>query len=179
MTTDPRYPIGKFEPQSFSTGLKREWLQEIQFLPGNVEDAIENLDTKQLDTPYREGGWTVRQVVHHLADTGVNIYTRFKLTLTEDNPTVKSFDEVKWAETPDNILVPVRMSITLLDALQTRLHAAIRDLDTNDWNRTFYHPYRKENISLWHLTGEYAFHGRHHVAQINALRERMGWVNEA
>jgi hypothetical protein len=175
MNTDPRYPIGKYEAQPFSAILKREWLQEIQFLPGHLETAIENLDGFQLETPYREGGWTVKQVVHHLADAAVNVYTRYKLALTEDHPTIKPFDEVKWAEQPDNKLVPINISITLLYALHTRMYATIRDLDAAGWNRTLHHPDRKKDITLWDFTGEYAFHGKHHVAQINALRERMGW----
>lgn len=174
---DIRYPLGKFEPQPFTAGQKREWLQDIQFLPALAENAIENLDNFQLETPYRDGGWTVKQVIHHLADAAVNIYARYKITLSEDNPTIKTFDEVKWAAMPDNESVPINISITLLYALHTRLYAAIRDLTSEQWNRTFYHPVRQKDISLWDLTGEYAFHGRHHIAQINALRERKGWEN--
>lgn len=177
MTDEIRFPLGKFEPQPFSAGQKREWLQDIQFLPALIESAIENLDNFQLETPYREGGWNIKQIVHHLADAGINVYTRFKLALTEDTPTIKPFDEVKWAATADNVMVPINISITLLYALQTRLHAAIRDLEPGQWKREFHHPERKTNISLWDLMGEYAFHGRHHVAQVNGLRERKGWNN--
>lgn len=175
MDTHLRYPIGKFEPQPFSAGLKREWLQEIQFLPGHFETAIENLDNFQLETPYRDGGWTVKQVVHHMADAAVNVYARYKLALTEENPVIKTFNEVKWAELPDNTLVPINISITLLYALHTRMYAAIRDLDAAQWNRTFFHPERKKDVLLWDFTGEYAFHGKHHLAQITSLRERNGW----
>ena len=175
MDTHLRYPIGKFEPQPFSAGLKREWLQEIQFLPGHLETAIENLDNFQLETPYRDGGWTVKQVVHHLADAAVNVYTRYKLALTEENPVIKPFNEVKWAELPDNTLVPINISITLLYALHTRMYASIRDLDAAQWNRTFFHPERKKDVLLWDFTGEYVFHGKHHLAQITSLRERNGW----
>lgn len=172
---DLRYPIGQYEPQPFSDRQKREWLQDIQFLPGLIEQAIENLDEKQLDTPYRDGGWTIKQVVHHVPDSHMNAYARFKLGLTEDKPTIKPYDEVQWAELRDVEVVPINISITLLYALHTRWHAAIRDITNEQWQRTVYHPGSKKEMSLWYLLGSYAWHGKHHVAHITSLRERKRW----
>lgn len=173
---DLRYPIGQYEPRPFSDRQKREWLQDIQFLPGLLEQAIENLDEHQFDTPYREGGWTVRQVVHHVPDSHMNAYTRFKLALTEDKPVIKPYDEGLWAQQRDVEVVPVNISITLLYALHTRWHAAIRDLTNEQWQRTVFHPEQKKELTLWHLLGSYAWHGKHHVAHITTLRERKGWL---
>ena len=172
---DLRYPIGKYEPQPFSDRQKREWLQDIQFLPGLLETAIENLDEKQLDTPYRDGGWTVRQVIHHVADSHINAYTRMKLGLTEDKPTIKPYEEGLWADLADVKAVPINISITLLYTLHTRWHAAIRDLDNEAWKRTVIHPAAGKELSLWFLLGSYAWHGKHHVAHITSLRERKKW----
>ena len=172
---DFRYPIGHYEPQPFSDRQKREWLQDIQFLPGLLEQAIENLDERQFETPYRDGGWTVRQVVHHVADSHLNAYVRFKLALTEDNPVIKPYDEARSAELKDVNMVPVNISITLLYALHTRWHSAIRDLANEQWNRTIFHPEHKKEMTLWHLLGMYAWHGKHHVAHITSLRERKNW----
>lgn len=121
MQPDPRYPIGKYEPQPYSEEQKKKWLLDIQFLPEELERAALNLDAEQLQTPYREGGWTVQQVVHHVADSHMNAYTRFKLGLTEENPVIKPYDEGAWAKLPDNRL-PVNISFTLLHALHRRWH---------------------------------------------------------
>lgn len=172
---DLRYPIGKYEPQPFSSAQKRLWLQDIQFLPGLIENAIENLDEPQLNTPYRDGGWTVKQVVHHVADSHMNAYIRFKLGLTEDNPTIKPYDEARWAELKDVQSVPINMSITLLYTLHTRWHAAILHLTDQEWQRTVIHPEHRKEMSLWHLLGMYAWHGKHHAAHITSLRERKKW----
>jgi len=173
---DLRYPIGKYETQPFSDRQKREWLQDIQFLPGLLEQAIENMDEKQLNTPYREGGWTVKQVVHHVADSHMNAYIRFKLGLTEDNPTIKPYEEALWANLADVSQVPINISITLLYTLHTRWHAAILNLARPEWDRTVYHPESKKQMSLWYLLGSYAWHGRHHVAHITSLKERKNWI---
>lgn len=173
---DLRFPIGEYEPQPFSPALKRAWLQDIQFLPGLIEQAIENLDEHQLNTPYRDGGWTVKQVVHHVADSHMNAYVRFKLGLTEATPTIKPYDEKLWAEMKDVEVVPVNISITLLYTLHTRWHAALLHLDDATWKqRAVFHPEHKKELTLWHLLGMYAWHGRHHVAHITGLRERKGW----
>jgi DinB superfamily len=177
MSQNLQYPIGQYEPQPFSARQKQEWLQDIQFLPGLLEQAIENLDNYQLDTPYRPDGWTVRQVVHHVADSHMNAYTRIKLGLTEKNPTIKPYEEGEWALLRDVETVPVNISITLLYALHTRWYAAIRDVPDDDWkNRTVVHPQHGKQMTLWYLLGMYAWHGKHHVAHITSLRERNGWT---
>jgi uncharacterized damage-inducible protein DinB len=172
---DLRYPIGKYEPQPFSDKQKRAWLQDIQFLPGMLETAIENLDEKQLNTPYRDGGWTVKQVVHHVADSHMNAYIRFKLGLTEKNPAIKPYEEALWAELNDVTAVPINISVTLLYALHTRWHSALLNLPAESWNRTVFHPEHKKEMTLYYLLGMYAWHGLHHVAHITSLRERKGW----
>lgn len=172
---DLRYPIGKYEPQPFSDRQKREWLQDIQFLPALIEQAIENLDEKQLNTPYRDGGWTVKQVVHHVADSHMNAYIRMRLCLTEDNPTIKPYDEQAWAKLPDTDLVPINISITLLYTLHTRWHATLLNTSNEQWQRTVYHPEAKKEMTLWFLLGMYAWHSKHHTAHITSLRERNNW----
>ncbi|HYC40054.1 MAG TPA: putative metal-dependent hydrolase [Chitinophagaceae bacterium] len=173
---DPRYPIGKYEPKPFSIAQKVEWLADLKFLPLQLEHAVLNLDEAQLHTAYREGGWTVHQLVHHVADSHINAYCRFKLALTEENPTVKPYEEKLWADLNDVQKLPVNISLTLLHALHARWHEALKYISDNDWNnRTIYHPEQKKTIRLWTLLGMYAWHGRHHVAHISFLRERMGW----
>jgi hypothetical protein len=170
-----RYPIGKYEPQPFSDKLKEAWLNDIKFLPQLLENSILNLDEAQLLTPYREGGWTVQQVVHHVADSHINAYCRFKIGLTEDTPTFKTYEEQHWAELNDVRNLPVNISITLLYALHTRLHTTISDLTIHEWQRAVIHPETKKEMTLWHLLGLYSWHGRHHVAHITTLRDRMEW----
>jgi hypothetical protein len=172
---DLRYPIGKYEPQPFSAEQKEEWLNDIKLLPQLLENSIINLDEAQLATPYREGGWTVTQVVHHVADSHLNAYTRFKLGLTEDNPTICAYDEKLWAELDDVKKVPINISLTLLHALHIRWYEAIRNLTDEQWNRTYIHPEHNKTFTLWHLLGVYAWHSKHHVAHIRSLRERMKW----
>ncbi len=173
--TDARYPIGKYEPQPFSEIQKKRWLQEIQFLPGMLEQAIENLDEHQLKTPYRDGGWTVKQLVHHIADSHMNAYIRFKLGLTEENPTIRPYEEQEWAKLADVEKVPINISVTLLYTLHTRWHAALMELTAEQWNRTVVHPAAGKQMTLWYLLGMYVWHGLHHVAHITTLREKKGW----
>ena len=172
---DPRYPIGQYEEKPFSESQKQEWLNEIKFLPQTLENSIQNLDEVQLETPYRDGGWTVKQLVHHVADSHVNAYCRFRLGLTEENPVIRPYDEKLWAELNDVRTIPINMSLTLLHALHARLHATIKDLTQKDWNRTVIHPEHNKTFTLWYLLGSYAWHGRHHVAHITTLREVKGW----
>jgi len=175
MTLDLRYPIGKYEPQPFSLKQKELWLNDIKFLPQTVENAIINLDKAQLHTPYREGGWTVQQLVHHIADSHINAYCRFKLGLTEDNPTIRTYEEKLWAGLDDVKDLPINISITLLYALHTRLYEALKNLPDTVWERTVVHPGLNKTVSLWFLLGMYAWHGKHHAAHITALRERNEW----
>lgn len=175
MNEDLRYPIGKYEVQPFSEKQLQQWLIDIKFLPQHLENAVLNLDSAQLDTPYREGGWMLKQVVHHVADSHMNAYTRFKLGLTEDNPTIRPYDEVAWAELKDSLELPINISLTLLHALHSRWHYILKDLTQEELSKTVFHPEHKKEISLWDLLGMYAWHSRHHVAHITGLRERMGW----
>ncbi|MEI9910908.1 MAG: putative metal-dependent hydrolase [Bacteroidota bacterium] len=175
-TVDPRYPIGQYEPQPFSIEKKVEWLADIKFLPLALESAITNLDEAQLQTPYREEGWTVHQLVHHVADSHINAYCRFKLALTEDNPTVKAYEEKEWAELNDVKKLPINISLTLLHALHARWYEALKYVKDDEWNnRTVVHSATKKTMRLWYLLGLYAWHGKHHVAHITTLREKKGW----
>ncbi len=173
---DPRYPIGEYVPKPFSIEQKIEWLADIKFLPLQIENAILNLDESQLQTPYREGGWTVHQLVHHVADSHMNAYIRFKVGLTEDNPTIKPYDENEWTKLHDVEKLPVNISVTLLHALHTRWYEALKYIKDDEWNnKTVFHPGNKKTMRLWYLLGMYAWHGKHHTAHITSLRERMKW----
>ncbi|HTL10756.1 MAG TPA: putative metal-dependent hydrolase [Chitinophagaceae bacterium] len=172
---DLRYPIGKYAPQPYTERQKKDWLNDIKFLPQSLENSLLNLDEAQQLTPYREGGWTVKQVVHHVADSHINAYCRFKLGLTEDNPTIRPYEEKLWAELSDTHALPTNVSITLLYALHTRLHELLSNLQEKEWERSVFHPASQQQMTLWYLLGSYAWHGRHHVAHITSLRERMGW----
>lgn len=170
-----RYPIGEYEPKEFSEKHKQQWLNDIKFLPHLLEGAVENLDEIQLDTPYRNGGWTVKQLVHHVADSHINAYCRFKLGITEENPTIRPYDEKLWAELSDVKFLPVNISLTLLYALHARWYEMLSRFSESDWNRTIFHPEHKKKFTLWHLLGMYAWHGKHHVAHVTELRKREGW----
>ena len=181
VATDPRYPIGKVEDQLFSDKgsydekAKSAYLLDIQQCPGLLEQAISNLDEHQLSVPYREGGWTAKQVIHHVADSHMNACIRFKLALTEVNPTIKPYDEGAWAELSDTKNLPVNISLTLLHALHTRWVELLKNITEADWERTVFHPEHKRTMTLWNLLATYAWHGKHHAAHITSLRERMGW----
>lgn len=174
--SDLRYPIGKYEPQPYSAQQHQDWLNDIRFLPQLLENAILNLDEAQQQIPYREGGWTVQQVVHHVADSHMNAYIRFKLGMTEDNPTIKPYDEAAWADLNDVQELPVNISLTLLHALHARWYSCIRLLDGAALqSKTVVHPQHNRQMTLWHLLGMYAWHGKHHVAHITGLRKRNSW----
>lgn len=175
MNEELKYPIGKYVPQPFSEKLLNEWLIDIQNLPQHLENAVLNLDEAQLNTPYRPDGWTVKQLVHHVADSHMNAYIRFKLRLTEDSLIIKPYDENAWAQMPDTINLPINISLTLLHALHTRWHEVLRNMSREDLNKIAFHPEHKKEMSLWFLLGMYAWHSRHHTAHITALRERMRW----
>lgn len=174
MNEDPRYPIGQYEPQPYSADQRMSYLADIQFLPMALNAALSNLDEAQLHTPYRDGGWTVHQLVHHIADSHIHAYVRFKLGYTEDNPTIKTYEEKDWAKTADVDELPFNVSTTILSALHRRWVVFLHALTEEDFNKTVNHP-EWGRQTLWFLLGMYAWHGRHHVAQINALRTRMGW----
>ncbi len=170
-----QYPIGKYVEQPFSEKQLQEWLNDIRFLPENLEHAVLNLDEAQLETPYREGGWTVKQLVHHVADSHMNAYIRFKLGLSEENPTIKPYNQDAWAQMPDTKNLPINLSFTILHAMHRRWYEILINISTEQWNRTGVHPEYNKQMTLWYLLGMYAWHSRHHTAHINSLRERMGW----
>ncbi len=169
------YPIGEFIEQPFSEQQRREWLLDILFLPKIAEAVIQNLDAHQLDTSYRANGWTVKQVIHHLADSHMNAFIRCKLAITENNPIIKPYDQNTWVETSDVSNIPINVSITLLHALHLRWHELFSHVSASDFNRTVMHPEYNKEMSLWYLLGKYAWHGRHHVAQIQSLRDSKQW----
>jgi hypothetical protein len=171
---DLRYPIGKFKyggPPSEEQ--RQQFVDDIAWTPDNLRSAVNGLSPAQLDTPYRPGGWTVRQVVHHLPDSHMNSYVRFKLALTEDEPTIKPYAEDRWAELADTRATPVETSLTLLDSLHARWVTLLRSLTPEQWKRNFRHP-DLGLMSLEKALAMYAWHGRHHVAHITKLRERNG-----
>ncbi len=172
-----RYPIGRFALPTapLNSSSIKPFISQIEGLPLWLDHLVENLDAAQLAAPYRPGGWTVAQVIHHVADSHMNAYIRFKLALTEGTPTIKPYDEAAWAMTPDVEATPVNVSITLLHALHRRWADAMRRLDDAQWRRTFCHPEQDRAISLWELAAMYAWHGKHHAEHIRSLRERMNW----
>jgi len=173
---DPRYPIGPFAYEGKSSPQLRErWIGEIAGAPGALRAAVSGLTPTQLDTRYRDGGWTVRQVVHHVPDSHINAYTRMKLGLTENEPTIKPYDEARWAELPDVAATPIETSLTLLECLHRRWVLLLRSLGPAEMKRKVLHPEHNRKMSLDELLALYAWHGRHHVAHITSLRSRMGW----
>jgi DinB superfamily len=173
---DLRYPIGPFRFDGNVTPARREqWLVEIANAPSELRKAVGGLTAAQLDTPYRNGGWTVRQVVHHLPDSHLNAYTRIKLALTEDDPTIKPYEEARWAELPDARTGSIEPSLALLDFLHQRWLLLLRQLTPNDFQRRFRHPEHGRIFGIDEALAMYAWHGRHHVAHITSLRQRMGW----
>jgi hypothetical protein len=170
---DPRYPIGKAEPAPYSEQLRIQRIADIRVLPTLLENAVSGLDEAQLETPYREGGWTVQQVVHHVADSHINAYTRFKLGLTEDTPTIKPYNEKAWAELPD-VGLPINLSLTLLHALHARWVVVLEHIKTEDWEgRSVMHPETGKLTSLWTLLGTYAWHGKHHLGHITSMQHHV------
>jgi uncharacterized damage-inducible protein DinB len=172
---DPRYPIGKFLPVDEMTEAERgAAIEAIAGLPDELRMAIDGLSGDQLDTPYREGGWSVRQVVHHVADSHLNAYTRFKLGLTESEPTIRPYDEARWAELADAKGAEPEVSLKMLEGLHVRWVTTLRSLEAGDFTRTVLHP-EIGVLSLETLLGLYAWHGPHHVAHITSLRKHLNW----
>jgi uncharacterized damage-inducible protein DinB len=170
-----RYPIGKFRvPEEITLRDLPPWINLIEELPADLRKTVEDLPDSQLDTPYRPGGWTVRQLVHHLADSHMNSYIRFRWALTEQNPAIKAYDEQAWAMLPDARTAPIEVSLMLLGALHARWALLLRAMGPEDWKRTFQHPVSGV-FPLDRALALYAWHGRHHLAHITKLRERMGW----
>ena len=174
--SDPRYPIGPFQRRdSLSDDERRAMLDDIAATPARMRAAVAGLSDEQLDTPYRDGGWTLRQVVHHLPDSHLNAYCRLKLALTEDEPVIRPYDESTWAKLEDSKLTPIEVSLTLLESLHARWMILFRSMKPEDFRRTFRHPEHEGTPALDWLVAMYAWHGKHHVGHITSLRERKGW----
>ena len=176
--TDLRYPIGRFHHEGPVTDDDRaRWIGEIEALPDQMRRAVTGLTDAQLDTPYRPGGWTIRQVVHHVPDSHVNSYIRFKWALTEEVPLVKTYEEQRWAELADYRVVPVDVSLRFLALLHEKWVLLLRSLSREQWSRRFVHP-ESGPTELARSLGHYAWHGRHHLAHITGTIEREGWSSE-
>jgi uncharacterized damage-inducible protein DinB len=173
---DLRYPLGPFVyPGPMTDDQRAEAVARIAAAPARLRDAVRRLDEAQLDTPYRPGGWTVRQVVHHVPDSHLNAYTRIRLALTEDVPTIKPYDEARWAELPDARHLPVEVSLRLLEALHDRWVPLLHRIDSRLAARRLRHPEHGRELTVDEMIALYAWHGHHHVAHVTGLRERMGW----
>jgi hypothetical protein len=171
------YPIGRFvAPEGYDRVTLNQWISRIEAAPHWYDYCIENLDKEQFDTPYRPGGWTINQVIHHVADSHMNAYIRFKLALTEDEPVIMPYPEKRWALLPDVEAVPANISITLIHALHRRWAALLHALTEEQWERCYVHPEHDRKIPLWEAAAMYAWHGKHHFEHIYRLRDRMGWL---
>ncbi len=176
MTTHLRYPIGPFALEGELTEERRaDWIAEVAEAPAQLRAAVHGLTDEQLETPYRPGGWTLRQVVHHLPDSHLNAYTRFKLALTEETPTIRPYEEARWAELPDTAGTPIGVSLMLLESLHRRWVVLLKAMQDRDWRREFFHPEQQKTMRLDRALALYAWHGKHHVAHVVGTRERMGW----
>lgn len=172
---DLRYPIGRFKaPAASVPSVRATHIQTLRQLPDRMRDAIAGLNDAQLETPYRDGGWTVRQLVHHVADSHANSYLRFKLALTEDWPTIKSYDEAAWAELADSRKLPVETSLQLLAALHQRWVTLLESMGEEDFHKGYYHP-ETGRQNLAQVLALYDWHSRHHTAHITSLRARQTW----
>jgi hypothetical protein len=175
MHPDPRYPIGKFDRNiNVTKEMRSDFVTIIEILPSQLRMEVENLSEQQLDTPYREGGWKIRQVVHHLPDSHLNAYIRFKLALTENNPTIKTYEEHLWAELPDTFNTPIDVSLNLLESLHKRWAILLNSLTDEQFEKTFQHP-EWNKITLSSTLALYAWHSKHHLAHITELKKKMNW----
>ncbi|MBP7821908.1 MAG: putative metal-dependent hydrolase [Saprospiraceae bacterium] len=171
-----RYPIGRFNAtENFNDYGVEHFINQISLLPNKLATLVSDMSQEQLDTPYRESGWTVRQVIHHIADSHMNSYIRFRLALTEDNPTIKPYAEEKWALLEDSCKAPIGWSLQLIDALHRRWVFMLRSMSERDFQKTFFHPESLKKLSLREVVAVYAWHGEHHYEHINQLKIRMGW----
>ena len=171
-----RYPIGRFQrPGPLPMSHLQLYIKEIDVLPGHLKESVSGLSARQLDTPYRPEGWTIRQVVHHLPDSHMNSYIRFKWALTENNPTIKAYEEQLWAELPEARSAPVEISLLLLESLHRRWVIMLHAMQEKEFTKTYIHPENAREYRLDEVVALYAWHGKHHLAQIEALRERENW----
>jgi hypothetical protein len=174
-SADPRYPIGRFSrPASLDAEQRQAVISDLAAQPARLRAAVAGLTAEQLDTPYRAGGWTVRQVVHHVPDSHLNAYIRCKLALTADEPTIQAYDEDRWANLSEAKAAPVEVSLALLDALHQRWVLALGGLAPADWGRWLVHP-QSGRQTIEQLAALYSWHGRHHIAHVTTLRQRQGW----
>lgn len=170
-----KYPIGRFKPdEEYTSETINKYIKEIEEAPAALRKAIEGLTEEQLDTPYRPDGWTIRQVVHHLPDSHMNSYIRFKLALTETDPEIKPYNETEWAKLHDTFNTPAQVSLDLFDSLQHRWAILLKGMSKEDFKKRFFHPERGL-VPLDRTVALYAWHGRHHIAHITSLRQRMNW----
>ena len=173
---DLRYPIGEFRtPSMITEEIKQEWIQVLENFPSRLENLVKGLSEDKLDTPYREGGWTIRQVVHHCSDSHHHSYIRFKWALTENTPMIKAYDEKSWAELFDTKTAPISMSLLHLKAVHAKLVYLLKGLSDEDLQKSFIHPESKETVVLRKNIGIYAWHSNHHYAHIENLLIRNGW----
>lgn len=171
-----KYPIGKFEVPHEITGEEIEdWIKTLEVFPSKLKDCINAWSKEQLDTPYREGGWTVRQLIHHISDSHMNAMIRFKLGLTENNPKIKTYDQDGWSKLTDYSELDASVSIDLIEGVHTRLCSVLRGLKDNDLKRTIFHPEMNKSLSLEKILALYAWHSRHHLAQIEQLKKAKAW----
>jgi hypothetical protein len=161
-----QYPVGQFEPPvTYTEADLRKWINEIKMAPGKYRQAVISLNERQLDTHYRKGGWTLRQVIHHVADSHMNCLMRIKLALTEDNPTIKPYEEALWAILPD-YRTPVESSLRMLEGIHSHMVSLFESFSDDQWNRTYFHPESKKTFPLKYVAGLYAWHSKHHLAHI-------------
>lgn len=171
-----QYPIGKYkEPEVITEEMCISFIDIIALFPKNLKSTLMSLDDEQLDTPYRNGSWTVRQVVHHLADSNINCFARIKFALTEDNPTIKPFVEEKWAELSDAKHISILSSLSILEGIHERWAILLKGLEKQDWNRTFFHPDLNKSQTIAEAMAKYSWHCSHHLAQIKNLKNQMLW----
>jgi hypothetical protein len=171
-----RYPIGKFKaPETYTSDYLSERIQAIAQFPELLKNEVMHLTDEQLDTPYRDGGWTIRQVVHHCADSHMNCFIRIKWALTEDNPTIKFYYEDRWGDMTDNATMPVAPSLAFLEGLHFRLAYLMKSLSATDLEKSFIHPEHNASFQIKEIIGTYAWHGLHHLAHITELKKRKGW----
>jgi hypothetical protein len=171
-----KYPIGKFiAPENYSTAYLSERILEIESFPERLKKEVSQLTSEQLETPYREDGWTIRQVIHHCADSHMNCFIRIKWALTEKKPVIKFYHEDRWAELYDNLTMPIEPTLSFLEGLHFRLAYLMKSLSETDLNKSFIHPENNKEYQLKEIIGTYAWHGNHHLAHITELKNRKGW----
>lgn len=171
-----KYPVGRYQkPDVFTKEILTESIFVIEQFPKKIKQEVESLSDEQLDTPYRPDGWTVRQVVHHCADSHINAFIRIKMALTEDTPTIKPYSEALWAELADGKNLPIQPSLSIIENVHLRWVTVLKTMKDKDFDRSFIHPEKGKKLSLHESTGMYAWHCNHHLAHITALKKRNGW----